>query len=131
MPGTVNFTFGSFFATALDGTTYAFNGCNTSAQLCGYYINTGAGLTKIIDTDDVRPGGTQNFNSISGYFSLDNGAIAFSSAYLESTGGGFGTGIFTTLGGLRLVADEDTAIPGGNGTFYSFIEDVAMDGDEL
>lgn len=79
---------------------------------------------KIVDTNTPIPGGTGTFRSLDAP-SLDNGNVAFA-----GFGGGRNfvqSGIYTNIGGaLNVVADTNTPIPGGTGTFGGF-DDPSLD----
>jgi hypothetical protein len=73
-------------------------------------------FTRIADTTTPVPGGTGNFT---GFLepSLDNGTVAFQGFGLSEARGIYAA---DASGTLRLVADRNTPIPGGTGSFESF-----------
>jgi len=72
-------------------------------------------FTKVADSSTPVPGGSGNFAGFNFEPSLDRGNVAF-----QGSGSSFGQqGIYTDIGGLGVVADTSTAIPGGSGNFVS------------
>ncbi len=72
-------------------------------------------FTKIVDTSTPIPGGTGNFTSFSAP-SLRDGNLAFNAFGPSSQ-----SGIYTFINGsLGAVADLETLVPGGTGTFTDF-----------
>ncbi len=113
--GTGNFGF--FETPSLDNGNVAFNGLSGDFEQRGVYTNIGSELNVVADTNTPIPGGTGNFTAFGSFFSpsLDDGNVALN---------GFGganfdrSGIYTSINGvLDVVADTNTPIPGGTGTF--------------
>jgi PEP-CTERM motif len=72
-------------------------------------------FTKIADTNTAIPGGSGDFVSF-GSPSISGGNVAFSGADSNTQ-----PGIYAYIGGtLVMIADTNTAIPGGSGDFASF-----------
>jgi hypothetical protein len=102
IPGTTG-KFTTFGPPSLDDAYIAFAASNVS----GIYTNVGGTLHVVADTNS---GGYLSFGS---HVSLDDGRIAFQ-------GNGSGSqGIYLANGGLSVVADRNTPIPGGTGNFSS------------
>ena len=83
-------------------------------------------LETVSDKVTPIPGAVGNFDSMEAPVSLDIGrSEVFKGSALESEG------IYTSVGGMTiLVADENTPIPGGVGTFTSFVNLISIgDGD--
>ncbi len=79
----------------------------------------------VADTDTAIPGGTGNFTFFTDT-SIDGGEVAFSGA----SGDLSQQGVYTDVGGsLRVVADLNTAIPGGTGNFDIFTNPSIDGGD--
>ncbi|MDA2921158.1 hypothetical protein MYX76_16985 [Desulfobacterota bacterium AH_259_B03_O07] len=106
-------TFTGFSEPSLDGGNVAFKGFGTSDQQ-GFYTDIG-GLGVVANQSTMIPGGTGTFTGFGLLPSLDGHNVAFV---------GFGTsnqiGIYTDIGGLGVVANQSTMIPGGTGTFMDF-----------
>jgi hypothetical protein len=72
--------------------------------------------TKIVDTNTTIPLGVGNFSGFSKP-ALDGSSVAFS-----AVGSNNQSGIYIATGGiLEMVADTNTATPGGTGNFKSFV----------
>jgi len=72
-------------------------------------------FTKIADTNTPIPGSTGNFALLDLTPFLDKGVVVFTN--ISSSG----EGIYLNVGGsLNVVADTNTAIPGGTGNFRNF-----------
>ncbi|MDA2921477.1 hypothetical protein MYX76_18630, partial [Desulfobacterota bacterium AH_259_B03_O07] len=111
--GTGTFT-GVSGPPSLDGGNVAFLGFSNFGDQHGIYTDIG-GLGVVADFSTMIPGGTGTFTGFP-FLSLDGGNVAFL---------GFGTfgeqqGIYTDIGGLGVVADLGTMIPGGTGNFTAF-----------
>jgi hypothetical protein len=104
-----------------DGSDVLFSGWGTdpssSLQRDGLYLASGSSLTVVVDTQTPVPDGAGNFASFwPGMESLSGGDVAFlgydqwlhSGVYLHAKGS------------LTAVADENTPIPGGTGSFTGF-----------
>lgn len=97
----------------------AFTGGTSDHKQWGVYASQ-AGVTKIADKNTSIPGGTGMFTDFGDWPSTDGGCVAF---YGEQIGVGQidQKGIYTNLGGqLRVVADLNTPIPDGTGSFTAF-----------
>ncbi len=85
-------------------------------------------FTKIADTSTPIPGGTGTFTAFGQRPSIDGGDVAF-----QGSGDPSFTqqGIYSTVGGpLGVVADRNTAIPGGTGNFL-FVGGQSIDGGDV
>jgi len=74
-------------------------------------------IAVIADTNTAIPGGSGYFTSLlsSASPSVDGGDVAFNGT------GSSQEGIYADIGGLGVVADRNTAIPGGSGYFTIFV----------
>jgi hypothetical protein len=113
--GTGNFTDFQDFSIATSGPTVVFGGRGTSGQQ-GVYAGPTAGgpLTIVANTSSAIPSGTGNFSTFVD-MSVSGSEVAF-----YGTGSSNQRGVYagTTGGGpLTRVADRNTAIPNGSGTF--------------
>jgi hypothetical protein len=112
--GTGSFT--SFGVPTISGPTVAFVGAKNSQV--GIYIGpaSGGSLTKVVDLSSAIPNGSGNFITI-GSPSISGSTVAFLGNGSEQQG------IYTASasgGSLARVADLNTAVPGGSGTFQLF-----------
>lgn len=121
--GTGNFTEfnrrGSVYVDpCLDAGNVAFRGYGGgSSEQAGIYTNTGGKLNVVANTSTSIPNGTGKFAEFSD-FVIDQISVAF-----IATGSSFPLqeGIYTSIGGkLKMVADTNTPIPGGQGNFSRF-----------
>ncbi len=114
--GTGNFTaFGQ--RPSIDGGDVAFLGFgDPSFTQRGIYSTVGGPLGVVADFGTAVPGGTGNFTNFGNAPSIDGGDVAF---FGISSSFPF-LGIYSTVGGLNVVADLGTAIPSGTGNFTSF-----------
>ena len=81
-------------------------------------------FSKVADTDTAIPGGTGNFEDF-GTPSIGGGEVAF-----RGRGSFPQQGVYTDVSGsLRVVADLNTAIPGGTGNFDIFTNPSIDGGD--
>jgi PEP-CTERM motif len=114
--GTGSFTDSSFrLFPSLDNGNVAFSTSNLTTGQRGIYTNVGGVLNVVVDTNTAIPGGIGNFTFLN-LPSLSNGNVAFLGR--DSMGQ---DGIYTNIGGsLNVVADRNTAIPGGTGNFAVF-----------
>ena len=84
-------------------------------------------IAVIADTNTAIPAGTGYFTEFSVHPpGLDGGNVAF-----WGTGSGGQTGIYTDIGGLGVVADLNTTIPGGSGNFTWFGWRPRLDGGNV
>ncbi|MDA2921159.1 hypothetical protein MYX76_16990, partial [Desulfobacterota bacterium AH_259_B03_O07] len=90
----------------------------------GIYTDIG-GLGVVADKSTMIPGGTGNFLGF-GAPSLSGGNVAF----VGFSNSPDQIGIYTDIGGLSVVADKSTMIPGGTGTFTGF-EITSLDGGNV
>ena len=82
-------------------------------------------FTKIADTNTLIPNGSGTFTGFGNELALDGGNVAF-----RGNGSGGQEGIYTDIGGLTRVADLNTLIPNGTGTFNNFLN-PALDGGNV
>jgi hypothetical protein len=98
----------------------------------GIYSDIGGSLKALVSTNTPIPGRTGNFKGFGGarrsstsLVSLDNGNVAF-----LGLGSGNSQGIYSNIGNsLEVVADRNTDIPSGVGTFNQFNQLVLNEGD--
>jgi hypothetical protein len=107
-----------------DGGHFAFFGMGSSSQQ-GVYLTTPAGsVSRIADRTTPVPGGSGTFFLLSTLPSFDGTDAAF-----QAYGTAGEKGVYRTLGGgLSMVADHSTPIPGGAGLFTGFANEPAIDG---
>ncbi len=118
--GTGNFA--GFGDPAISGSTVVFTGGSSSGQ-AGIYTGTGGPLTTIADKNTAIPGGIGNFTG------WGNGGISGSTVAFLAIGSGGQGGIYTGTGGTpTMIADKNTAIPGGTGNFAGFAEPAISGG---
>jgi hypothetical protein len=121
MPGSAPTEFGSFSDPDISGRNVAFWG--GFGPLSGVYARIDGALTKIADTNDFVPGGTQLFAS----FSIP----VISGRQVFFRGVGNGSGIYVGDGGaLGVIAQTGDPAPGGS-TFSGFGQFVSADSGEL
>lgn len=78
------------------------------------------------DQNTLIPGGTGTFSSFTTRVEFDNGNLLFTGSGSQGQ-----QGLYTTLGGtLRVVADLNTPIPSGIGSFVS-VEQGSIDGANI
>jgi hypothetical protein len=83
--------------------------------LVGIFTDIGGPLSVIADTCTAIPGGTGNFTNFDIWTPFNGSAAAF-----IGFGSGGQTGVYSNVGGLHVIADTNTPIPGGVGNFTSF-----------
>ena len=86
-------------------------------------------FTKVVDTDTPVPGGTGHFAGFRD-ISLDGGDIAFYGERVSLPNVERGIYLASILGALNVVADLNTPIPGGGGTFIGF-QSLDLDAGEV
>ena len=92
--------------------SFVGHGSNTQA---GIYTNRGDSLDVFVDTNTAIPGSSGNFADFF-HLSMDDDNIAF-----YGLAGDDKRGLYTDLGGsLRVVADSNTPVPGGDGNFGTY-----------
>jgi len=117
----------------ISGSNILFWGAGNGGQQGLYTSLGGTGLARIADTSTAIPGGSGNFVSF-----LPNGTNGYepwpqpwklsgNNILLWGQGTGGQQGFYASLGGAGLVriADTNTAIPGGSGSFVSFLSNGA------
>lgn len=125
IPGsTGNFT--NFRMPSLDKGNVVFVGDGAAgfggaAPQQGIYTNVGGSLKVVADQNIPIPGGTGNFTNFANPL-LDNGNVVFQGSDIFNRSLGVSQqGIYMTkVGGtLKVVADQNTAVPGGIGNFVT------------
>ena len=105
----------SLGSPSLDGGAVAFSsqfGFGSGAV----YFKQGQGILTIANDSTTVPGGMGSFRAADGP-SLDDGEVAF-----FGNDSSFRGGIYMGSGGdPEVVADQNTAVPGGSGNFFSFV----------
>ena len=92
----------------------------------GVYLSTGGVLSVVADTNTPIPGRAGNFSGFSGFVEIDGTSVGFRGDYP-----GGGSGLFVSShGGLRLVVDTDTPVPGGTGKF-TFLGKPSISGSNV
>jgi hypothetical protein len=113
-------TFANIGGPAISNGVIAFTGGNLNAGELGAYTSSTAALARIADKNSAIPGGTGNFTNFHTRCTIHNGTVAF-----LATGGSGQIGVYTGNGGtLTRIADTTTPVPGGTGTFGSFLSPV-------
>lgn len=114
-------TFTSFGSSSIAADHVAFDGL-ASGPGSGIYTDIG-GLTVVADQSTPVPGGTSLFQSMHSP-SFDGEHVAFWGCGPRpgdlSCGFPWAEGIYSDVGGLHVVADTDTPVPEGSGTFSWF-----------
>ena len=86
----------------------------------GIYKRVDSALIKVADKNTPIPGGSGNFTEFGASFSISGGNVAF-----QAIGNDGQDGIFKKVGGvLEKVADTNTPIPEGDGTFADFYKNA-------
>ena len=87
---------------------------------------------KIADTATAIPGGTGAFTSFGRNPSIDGGEVAFRGEGEPPTPvDAIQQGVYSTVGGLGVLADQSTAIPGGVGSFETLTFKPSIDAGAL
>ena len=120
IPGGVG-GFTSLLRPSIDNGEVAFVGTGSSAQQ-GIYTDVG-GLSLVADTDTPVPSGPGNLTDFRSPPWINGGEVVFSAS--ASAAGH--RGIYSTIGGLHMIADVDTFIP-GFGQIIQFIGPKLDDG---
>jgi hypothetical protein len=119
VPGSQGF-FSGFLDASLSGGDVAFSGTGPSGN--GVYTDVGGPLRVIVDPTTMYPGGGTFPTFGNPTPSLDDGIVAFTSLNSDNSR----SSVFNDVGGtLVIVADEDTPVPGGQGTFSRIGAEVA------
>ncbi|HEY1380113.1 MAG TPA: PEP-CTERM sorting domain-containing protein [Gemmataceae bacterium] len=110
-----------------DGGSAVFVGTGGTASP-GVFTSNGTTTTRFADANTAIPGGTGNFTGFSPFPSLSSGTAAFSGSGASSQ-----QGVYTSTGGatpaVSLVADKNTAVPGGaNGNFTAIGSNPSISG---
>ncbi|HET7468680.1 MAG TPA: hypothetical protein VFJ81_03360, partial [Gemmatimonadales bacterium] len=92
----------------------------------GLYVKSGEILQRIADTNTPVPSGSGNFKSFNGGIDFDvRGAIAFAATDAAGNQGVYASAF--PSGGVAMVANSSTPIPGGSGTFNTFTSPSVSD----
>jgi hypothetical protein len=123
VPGGINgqpADFEYFRGVAIDGSLLVFEG-EDSGGYSGLFTSFGGAAPQAVVTSDMQiPGSSERF-WLRGSFSVDGGEIAFVTGTLT-------TSLFRAQGGSLLkIADTQTPIPGGSGTFTALVDTVSLD----
>ncbi len=100
---------------SIDGDDVAFQGSGDSSFTQQGIYSTVGGLNAVANLSTAIPSSTGFFTSF-GSVTIDGGDVAFNGAGPSSAQ----FGIYSTVGGLNVVADFDTLIPVGTGKFTYF-----------
>lgn len=107
---------------SIDSENVTFKGFYRSWKK-GIYTHIDEALNVIVDTNTPVPGGTGNFTDFNGYTPTDDGNVAFHGIGIDGQEGIY----ISTDGALSIVANTNTPIPGGTGTFTHFGSFPSMD----
>ena len=117
-------TFAHLDQPTLDVGAVAFVGSGPLNQF-GIYLAEGGSLTTVADTNTLIPDGTGDFEGISStHASLDGGQVAFAGHDTANRGGIY----VSAAGTITKIADGNTPVPGGVGTFDRFEPPVIDEG---
>lgn len=103
-------------APSLSTRNVAFAGTNSLGQVGIYKFSDGV-LSRVADPSMTIPGGTTTFAGLQAP-AIEGDEVAFLSS--QGSGPGAYVGIFSSVGGLHLVADTNTSSPSGSGNFFTF-----------
>jgi hypothetical protein len=134
IPGNPGAIFTSFSDPVIDGNVAAFVGASTLTGDVGVFAWAAPrGLQVIADRSTPVPGGTGTFTGFGSSFDLDVIAASDGNVAFRGDGAGGHQGVYAWIDGvLEVVADTDTPVPGGQGTFlYFFDEAPAIDGEDI
>jgi hypothetical protein len=133
MPGGQGSTFYRFGPPSVERDRVCFHGANPFDHLEeGIYAKRGNKLRVVVDVHTLVPGQTGTFTS---QFSQLQSSADGNGAFISWNGEH--TGVYTEIGGaLGVVANRDTAIPGGEGNFTPDdgapgFEGVSISGSEV
>lgn len=121
-PGEPTRTFSNFFHVSHDAGQFAFTAVSDGFHQ-GLYLADGLAFAVVADSATPMPDGTVLFSDFGlsgpgGHPSLHAGEVAF-----IGSGGHPHAGVYRYRdGALSTVADQDTPVPGGRGTFAFFSE---------
>lgn len=99
--------------------------CGTDGGVSGVYAESGSSLVLVADTATSIPGGSGTFTGFPENPTIRDGRVAF-----RGEGSSGQKGVYLDDGGLSLIADAATAIPGGSGNFIGF-DDLDYEGPAL
>jgi hypothetical protein len=119
--GRANFANFSAFVS-LSGANVAFRGVGSGEE--GIYLSSGGSLKRVADLTTSIPGGTGSFTGFSEFPALSGNNVAF---LARGNAGQEGVYLFAD-GALSRVADRNTPIPDGTGTFTELAEPVLSGG---
>jgi hypothetical protein len=119
-----------FFEVAVDGDEIAFIG--RSSELSGFrdgvYLRRGGSLQVVADSHTLRPGTGVPFNGGFWRVALDDRMLAFVNEDRFSMRGGV---YLYGDGGLQVIADHTTTVPGGEPNRFVSFGDVAVHQGEV
>jgi hypothetical protein len=119
--------FSSFLGVSADGGNVVFQGApDDTVTDAGIYFHDGTAIQVVADRNTPIPGGTGNFETFSGY-SVDGDSVVF-----HGRGRVFPPqeGVYLYDGtAIRVVADQNTVVPGGAVKFSSFSRVSTEGGD--
>lgn len=125
LPGASWDSFLPFFDVAVDGNEIAFIGSSSEPDdfRGGVYLRRGGSLQVVADSHTIRPGTGVPFGEDFWRVALDDGMLAFvNEDRLEQRGGVYRYGD----GGLQVIADHTTTVPGGEPNHFLSFGDVAV-----
>lgn len=122
VPGGVG-TYSVLSCPTISGTAVNFIGKDSNAATGGsegLFTRTGAGAISVIANQSTSIPNTGGLFTDTGFCTSRDGATsAFRGARIPDFGGAADRreGVYSTFGGLHAMADKNTAVPGGTGTF--------------
>ncbi|MES1245807.1 MAG: hypothetical protein ABUT39_29640 [Acidobacteriota bacterium] len=129
-PGASWESFRPFSDVAIDGDDLAFIGSSTEPGgfRDGVYLRRGGSLQAVADSHTIRPGTGVSFDGGFWRVAIDDGTLAFvNEDRFAQRGGVYRYGD----GGLQVIADHTTSIPGGEPNRFLSFGDVAVHQGEV
>jgi hypothetical protein len=130
LPGALPTT--QFFEPSLEDGLIAFQAYQSDGVSNGvgiYSALPGGPITRIADTQTLVPGTTVPFGNFSYRASIDSGRVALSAIAFPVSGEQISGAYVFANGELQSIADNNTAIPSGNGSFQFLFSDSGPSAD--
>lgn len=121
-------TFINLESPTVSGNTVAFFGSHPGTTLqAGLYWLLNGKLSLIADLNTTAPGSFGTFNAFGGP------AVSGNTVVFHATTSDGNEGMYAKTGNdpVRVIADLNTPVPGGSGTFTAFQSDPAIDGNMI